>query len=93
MIFHVIHVELKNVLASQIKAKQEIERQLSKALADVNLWKTRFETEGLARMEEIERDKGKVAARLSEAEETISALQEKLAVLEKSKIRYNYVYL
>ena len=38
-------------------------------------------------MEEIERDKGKVAARLAEAEETIGQLHEKIGVLEKSKVR------
>jgi hypothetical protein len=46
----------------------------------------RFETEGVARIDEIEREKGKVGQRLSEAEETISALHEKLAALEKSKV-------
>lgn len=78
---------MRDQLEEEYEAKQEIERQLSKALADINLWKTRYETEGLARTEEIERDKGKVAARLAEAEETISALQEKIGVLEKSKVR------
>eukprot|EP00094_Tigriopus_californicus_P010960 TCALIF_10574-PA protein Name:"Similar to Mhc Myosin heavy chain, muscle (Drosophila melanogaster)" AED:0.06 eAED:0.07 QI:131/0.8/0.63/1/0.8/0.72/11/394/1898 len=78
---------MRDQLEEEYEAKQEIERQLSKALADINLWKTRYETDGLARTEEIERDKGKVAARLAEAEETISALQEKIGVLEKSKVR------
>ena len=58
---------------------------LSKALADANLWKAKFETEGVARIDEIEREKGKVGQRLAEAEETIAALHEKLAALEKSK--------
>jgi myosin heavy chain 6/7 len=78
---------MKEQLDEEYEAKQEIERQLSKALADANLWKTRYETEGLARMEEIERDKSKVAMRLAEAEETITALNEKLGSLEKSKVR------
>ena len=51
---------MKEVLEEEYEAKQEIERQLSKALADINVWKTRYETEGVARIEEIERDKGKV---------------------------------
>merc|ERR1712002_612749 len=63
------------------------ERQLSKAFADIQLWKTRYETEGIARAEEIERDKAKVANRLAEAEDTITSLQEKIANLEKSKAR------
>merc|ERR1712165_335873 len=78
---------MKEHLDEEFDAKQEIERQLSKAFADIQLWKTRHETEGVARMEEIERDKAKVAIRLSEAEDTISSLQEKIGILEKSKVR------
>merc|ERR1712242_385961 len=65
----------------------EVERQLSKAFADIQLWKTRYETEGVARSEEIERDKAKVAGRLAEAEDTVTSLGEKIANLEKSKAR------
>merc|ERR1712038_1737298 len=43
--------------------------------------------EGVARCEEIDKDKAKVAGRLAEAEDTISSLQEKIASLEKSKAR------
>ena len=32
-----------------------MERQLSKAFADIQLWKTRYETEGVARCEEIDK--------------------------------------
>ena len=51
---------MKDRLDEEYDAKQEIERQLSKALADANLWKAKFETEGVARIDEIEREKGKV---------------------------------
>ncbi len=51
---------MREHLDMEYDAKRDLERQLSKALADVNVWKTRYETEGLARIEEIERDKGKV---------------------------------
>merc|ERR1712088_141852 len=78
---------MKEHLDEEFDAKHEIERQLSKAFADIQLWKTRYETEGVSRAEEIERDKAKVAMRLSEAEDTISSLQEKIGILEKSKVR------
>merc|ERR1711899_203928 len=78
---------MREHLDEECEAKQEIARQLSKAFADIQLWKTRYETEGLARTEEIERDKTKVGARLSEGEDTISSLQEKISILEKSKVR------
>merc|ERR1711887_453128 len=78
---------MKEHLDEEYEAKQEVERQLSKAFSDIQLWKTRYETEGVARAEEIERDKSKVVGRLAEAEETIQSLQEKLATLEKNKAR------
>merc|ERR1719435_17719 len=78
---------MREHLDEEYEAKMEIERQLSKAFADIQLWKTRYETEGVARSEEIERDKAKVAGRLAEAEDTITSLQEKIANLEKSKAR------
>merc|ERR1719450_257921 len=78
---------MKEHLDEEYEAKMEVERQLSKAFADIQLWKTRYETEGVARSEEIERDKAKVAGRLAEAEDTITSLGEKIANLEKSKAR------
>merc|ERR1719507_2686675 len=78
---------MKEHLEEEADAKMEVERQLSKAFADIQLWKTRYETEGVARCEEIDKDKAKVAGRLAEAEDTISSLQEKIASLEKAKAR------
>merc|ERR1719486_516415 len=78
---------MKEHLEEEADAKMEVERQLSKAFADIQLWKTRYETEGVARCEEIDKDKAKVAGRLAEAEDTITSLQEKIASLEKSKAR------
>merc|ERR1712214_78185 len=78
---------MKEHLDEEYEAKMEVERQLSKAFADIQLWKTRCGTEGVARSEEIERDKSKLAGRLTEAEDTVSSLQEKIASLEKSKAR------
>ena len=78
---------LKEHLDEEYEAKQEVERQLSKAFADIQLWKTRYETEGVARAEEIEKDKNKVVGRLAEAEDTIGSLQEKIGSLEKSKAK------
>ena len=83
---------MKEHLEEEADAKMEVERQLSKAFADIQLWKTRYETEGVARCEEIEKDKTKVAGRLSEAEDTITSLQEKIASLEKSKARAKAEY-
>ena len=78
---------MKEHLNEEYEAIMEIERQLSKAFADIQLWKTKYETKGVARAEEIERDKSKVAGRLAEAGDTITSIQEKIANIEKSKAR------
>ena len=48
---------MKEHLEEEADAKIEVERQLSKAFADIQLWKTRYETEGVARCEEIDKVK------------------------------------
>merc|ERR1712179_844535 len=78
---------MKEHLDEEADAKMEVERQLSKAFADIQLWKCRYDTEGVARCEEIEKDKAKVSGRLAEAEDTVTSLQEKIASLEKAKAR------
>ena len=60
---------------------------MSKAQAESQLWRSKFETEGLGRVDELEGSKQKICARLSEAEETIESLNQKIAATEKTKHR------
>ena len=62
-------------------------RTLSKAQAETQLWRSKFETEGLGRVDELEGSKAKITARLAEAEETIDSLNSKVASTEKTKYR------
>merc|ERR1711992_450608 len=62
-------------------------KALSKAQAEIQLWKSKFETEGLGRIEELEGGRNKLTARLAEAEETIETLNQKVASTEKTKHR------
>merc|ERR1712038_720567 len=59
----------------------------SKAQAEIQLWRSKFETEGLGRIDELEGGKQKLSARVSEAEETIDNLNQKVASTEKTKHR------
>merc|ERR1719225_880228 len=68
-------------------AKEDILRQLGKANAESDLWRSRFENEGLAKAEEIEMTKMKLQARLTESTGTIEQLQLKVAQLEKAKAK------
>merc|ERR1712107_937451 len=67
--------------------KNDVLRALSKAQAEIQLWKSKFETEGLGRIDELEGARGKLQSRVAEAEENIEALNAKIASAEKSKHR------
>ena len=62
-------------------------KALSKAQAEAQLWRSRYETEGLGRIDELEGSKTKLCARLVEAEETVDSITQKVASTEKSKHR------
>jgi len=62
-------------------------KALSKAQAEIQLWRSRYETEGLGRVDELEGSRNKLQARIQEAEETVESLQQKIANAEKSKGR------
>merc|ERR1712078_899323 len=53
----------------------------------IQLWRSRYETEGLGRVDELESSRNKLQARIAEAEETVDSLQQKIANAEKSKGR------
>merc|ERR1712172_272867 len=55
----------KEKLEEKCTEKDDILRQLSKATQEANMWMKKFETEGLAKAEDIEMNKMKVAARLT----------------------------
>ncbi|XP_065215429.1 myosin heavy chain, muscle isoform X23 [Planococcus citri] len=88
--FRNLEHEIDNIrehLEEEAEAKADIQRQLSKANAEVQLWRTKYESEGVARIEELEEAKRKLQARLAEAEETIESLNQKVIALEKTKQR------
>merc|ERR1712158_203766 len=80
-------VQLSAQLEEEIGAKEDIHRQLTKANQESDFWRQKFETEGLARAEEIEMTKMKLQARLSECQGTIEQLQLKVAQIEKAKVK------
>ncbi|XP_005176298.1 myosin heavy chain, muscle isoform X18 [Musca domestica] len=71
----------------EAEGKADLQRQLSKANAEAQLWRSKYESDGVARSEELEEAKRKLQARLAEAEETIESLNQKCIGLEKTKQR------
>merc|ERR1719266_2582445 len=68
-------------------AKEDILRQVAKANQEADFWRHKFETEGIARAEDIEMTKMKLQARLNECQGTIEQLQLKVAQIEKAKTK------
>lgn len=78
---------VREQIEEEQEGKADLQRQLSKANAEVQLWRSKYESEGLARLEELEETKRKLDAKLQEAMETIDQLNSKTSGLEKTKSR------
>jgi len=76
---------LRENLDEEISTKENLARQLEKAVNDGEMWRQRYEKEGVARAEELEMAKMKLSARLSENHSTIDQLNLKLSQLERAK--------
>merc|ERR1712042_211032 len=57
------------------------------ANAEITSWRTKYESDAIQRMEELEEAKKKLAVRLQEAEEQTENALAKCASLEKTKVR------
>ena len=78
---------LKEKIDEENQKKSDALKGLSKATAEMQLWRSKYETEGLGHVEELESGRQKLSARLNEAEETIDTLNQKVASTEKTKHR------
>merc|ERR1711892_1529955 len=74
-------------LENEAMRKSDAMKALSKAQAEIQLWKSRYETEGMGRIEELEGARAKLQAKIVENEELVDVLQTKGANAEKSKGR------
>ena len=70
----------------EVQQKDEVCRQVGKAMAELNHWRSKFEQEAMIKVEELEATKVKLQARLAESESTMENLNSKLMALEKSKL-------
>merc|ERR1711997_51569 len=78
---------LREKIDEENQKKSDALKALSKSQAEMQLWKSKYETEGLGLVEELESSKQKLSARLNEAEEAIDTLNQKVASTEKTKHR------
>jgi len=75
----------KEALDEEASSRGNVLRQVSKSEGDANLWRNKYESEAVAKAEELEMTKMKLVARLTEAEGTISNANAKLHQVEKAK--------
>merc|ERR1719431_1822631 len=75
----------KEALDEEASSRGNVLRQVSKSEGDANLWRKKYETEAVAKAEELEMTKMKLVSRLTEAEGTISNANAKLHQVEKAK--------
>merc|ERR1712198_649436 len=78
---------LKSSFNDEVSSRENIERQVSKSLSDADLWRQKYEIDGLAKAEELEMSRLKLQARLSESQATIEQLNAKLHQIERSKAK------
>jgi len=78
---------LRDGLEEEGEIKADLQRQLSKANAEAQMWRAKYESEGVTRAEELEAARQKLSARLEEAESQIEGLNIKNMNLEKIRGR------
>ena len=76
---------IKYQLDEEAGAKEDVARQLNKATQEADMWRQKYEIDGLAKAEELEMAKMKLQARLTEAQGTIENMNAKLTQIEKAK--------
>ena len=74
---------LRMKVDEESEKKNDVLKALSKAQSEIQLWKSKYETEALGRIDELEGSKHKLAAKVAEAEENIEALNAKIGSAEK----------
>merc|ERR1719282_3995 len=78
---------LREKLENEAMRKSDALKALSKSQAETQLWKSRFETEGMGRIEELESARNKLQSKIVENEELVDVHSTKVANAEKSKGR------
>merc|ERR1712095_27153 len=78
---------LREKMENEAMRKSDALKALSKSQAEIQLWKSRFETEGMGRIEELESARNKLQSKIAENEELVDVLSTKVANAEKSKGR------
>merc|ERR1712172_37628 len=75
----------KEALDEELAGREDVNRQTAKAEGEAAMWRGKYESEAVAKAEELEMTKMKLQARFTEAETTIENLNGKLTQIERAK--------
>merc|ERR1711981_963135 len=78
---------LKGQYDEEVGSREDVCRQTNKCEGEASMWRCKYESEAVAKAEELEMSKMKLQARLTEAESTMDNLNMKLAQIEKAKAK------
>ena len=78
---------MREQLEEEAGLKEDILRQLSKAMQESDMWRCKYEQEAVAKCEELDMTKMKLQARMNESQGTIEQLNAKLGQIEKAKAK------
>merc|ERR1711971_501353 len=76
---------MKEALDEELAGREDVNRQTAKAESEAAMWRGKYESEAVAKAEELEMTKMKLQARLTEAESTIENLNGKLTQIDRAK--------
>merc|ERR1711970_936416 len=77
----------RDALEEEAAGRENVLRLVAKAEGEAQVWRQKFETDAVAKGEELEMTKMKLTARLTEAEAAIDNLNAKLSQVEKAKAK------
>nr|UEK51607.1 MHC muscle-like protein 2 [Parasacculina yatsui] len=78
---------MREQLDEELDHKSDLSRQVAKGMAESQMWRNKYEQEGVARAEELDEQRRKIAARLQEAAEQMESVNQKNMALEKFRTR------
>merc|ERR1719483_752702 len=76
---------MKEQLDEELAGRENVNRQTAKAEGEAAMWRGKYESEAVAKAEELEMTKMKLQARLTEAESTIENLNGKLTQIDRAR--------
>merc|ERR1719206_863160 len=86
--FKMMSTDLENLrekMENEAMRKSDAMKALSKAQAEIQLWKSRYETEGMGRIEELEGARAKLQAKIVEMKSLLMSSKLKLQMLKNQR--------